>query len=211
MCLSAASEKRQWLGPLIAIAAVIAVATWLGCVAIQIHRYSLVSECGPADAAIVLGAAVWDDAPSPVFEERIKHAINLHENGTVDFIIFTGGRGIGDRVAESEAARQYAFEQGVPDGSILIEMESHVTSGNLSGAQGLMKEHDLETALIVSDPLHMKRAMLMTRGLGIRASSCPTPTSRYQTWRTKSPFLLREVWFTTTYRLRHWGGGRSEG
>lgn len=33
-----------------------------------------------ADAAIVLGAAVWGEEPSPVFRERINHAINLYKN-----------------------------------------------------------------------------------------------------------------------------------
>ncbi|WP_342345438.1 hypothetical protein [Snodgrassella alvi] len=36
-----------------------------------------------ADAAIVLGAAAWDKRPSPVFRERINHAINLYRAGIV--------------------------------------------------------------------------------------------------------------------------------
>jgi hypothetical protein len=40
--------------------------------------YSFASDSSAAGAAIVLGAAVWNKQRSPVFEERIKHAINLY-------------------------------------------------------------------------------------------------------------------------------------
>ncbi|MGF6354254.1 vancomycin permeability regulator SanA [Paenibacillus sp. 4624] len=44
-----------------------------------------------SDAAIVLGAAVQGDIPSPVFRERIEQAIRLYKVGTVRNLIFTGG------------------------------------------------------------------------------------------------------------------------
>jgi uncharacterized SAM-binding protein YcdF (DUF218 family) len=40
-----------------------------------------------------------------------------------------------------------------------------------------MSEQGFNTALIVSDPLHMKRAMLYVNNLGITAYSSPTPTT----------------------------------
>ncbi|MFH7026696.1 MAG: hypothetical protein ACHBN1_15105 [Heteroscytonema crispum UTEX LB 1556] len=36
-----------------------------------------------ADAAIVLGAAVWGEEPSVVFRERINHAIHLDRKGDI--------------------------------------------------------------------------------------------------------------------------------
>lgn len=35
------------------------------------------------DAGIVLGAASWNGKPSPVFKERINHAISLYKNGNI--------------------------------------------------------------------------------------------------------------------------------
>jgi uncharacterized SAM-binding protein YcdF (DUF218 family) len=64
-----------------------------------------------------------------------------------------------------------------------------------------MDNHELETALIVSDPLHMKRAMLYAHDLGIRAYSSPTPTSLYRSWRTKLPFLMREEFYYAGYSI----------
>ena len=62
-----------------------------------------------------------------------------------------------------------------------------------------MEENDLETAIIVSDPLHMKRSMLMAEDYNINASSSPTTTSMYKSLKTKIPFLLREEFFYIGY------------
>lgn len=148
-----------------------------------------------ADVAIVLGAAVEGDRPSPVFRERIAHAIALYREGRVGRLLLTGGRGAGDSVAESEAAQAMALAEGVPAEAILIETQSVTTMHNLVEAQLLMRDSGLESALVVSDPLHMRRAMQMADTLGIDAQPCATPSSRYRSWGTKAPFLLREVYF----------------
>ena len=59
----------------------------------QIYRTGLqtLPKDAHADAAVVLGAAAWDKRPSPVFRERINHAITLYQSHRVGKIIFTGG------------------------------------------------------------------------------------------------------------------------
>src|SRR5574338_1694381 len=86
----------------------------LSLLAKDIYSFSLTSSSSPADAAIVMGATVFRDRPSPVFRERINHAINLYRQGIVQYLIFTGGLAGNDELAESEAAREYAIAQGVP-------------------------------------------------------------------------------------------------
>ena len=54
-------------------------------------------------------------------------------------------------------------------------------------------------AQIVSDPLHMQRAMLLARDIGIRAHAAPTPTSRYRSWKSKGPSLAYETFFYLSY------------
>ncbi len=161
----------------------------------QIHSFSTITSLINADAAIILGAAVWDDQPSPVFEERIKHGIHLYEAGIVEYLIFTGGIGEGDSLAESEVARVYALDKGVPLERIIIETNSRITFENLYQACQLMKTADLHEALIVSDPLHMKRAIKIAQDIGIEAFPSPTPTTRYRTWKSKSGSLMYEVFF----------------
>lgn len=168
-------------------------------IAISIWNYGKVDEKAPADVAIVLGAAISDGEVSPVYRERINHAITLYEEGTVDFIILTGGFGEGSYKSDSQVAKEYALSQGIPEEKILIEEKSTITEENLEFSKEVMEENDLETAIIVSDPLHMKRAMLMAKDYNITALSSPTPTSMYKTLKTKIPFLLREEFFYIGY------------
>lgn len=151
------------------------------------------------DVAVVLGAAVWDDEPSPVLRERINHSIWLYENGYVEKIIFTGGKGDGDKLAESEVARNYAIEHHVDPKDILIETKSRITEENLKYAYDIATDEGFETFAIVSDPLHMKRAILMAKNTKMEAYSSPTQSSVYKTLNSKIPFLFRELFFYIGY------------
>src|SRR5919106_5815208 len=65
----------------------------VGLIASRIYSFRNVRSDAPADAAVVLGAAVWSVDVSPVFRERINHGIDLYRKGKVRKLIFTGGRG----------------------------------------------------------------------------------------------------------------------
>lgn len=169
--------------------------------AIQILEYAKIDEKQEADTAIVLGAGVWKDMPSPVFRERIRHGIWLYQNGYVDTLILTGGYSSGNSESDAQIAKNYSISQGVPATDILIEEDSSITQENFYYAKRIMEELHLKNALIVSDPLHMKRAMLMAEDMGIESYSSPTPTSRYKSLKSKLPFFLRELFFYTGYKV----------
>lgn len=175
---------------------------WLAGVAAYITWVGQRDDARPADAIIVLGAAAYDAKPSPVFEERIRHGIDLYRRGLAPKLIFTGGYGgVGARFSESQVARRYALRQGVPDKAILIESLSRNTHDNLRQASLLMQQHQLNDVIVVSDPLHMARALRISKELGIRAVGSPTPTSRFRTFATRWRFLLQEVYFFHRDRL----------
>lgn len=177
------------------------VLAYLTATAIQIWNYGAVDEKQSADVAIVLGAGTADGEISPVFLERICYGIWLYQNGYVDQLIFTGGIGAGNAKSDAWAAGQYAVSQGVPEEAILLEEESTITQENIANAKRIMDAKGFRTAIIVSDPLHMKRAMLMAHDYGIEAYSSPTPTSRYISLKTKLPFLAREEFFYIGYKV----------
>ena len=70
--------------------------------------------------------------------------------------------------------------------------------GNTESDASIAKGY--QTAVIVSDSLHMKRSMLLAKDAGIVAYSLPTPTTMYVSWRTKIPFLAREVFLYVGYK-----------
>lgn len=169
--------------------------------AIRIATFPSAVPADTADCAIVLGAAVIGDRPSPVFEGRLEHGVALFRRGKVKQLILTGGRSVPNEPAESEVGRIYAMTQGVPDSAILTEDRSHTTRDNLIEAKKLMSQRDLRNAVVVSDPLHLRRALLMAEGLEIDAAASGAPGSRYVSWNSKLPFLLRETFFSFVYRF----------
>ena len=179
--------RMIWIIILLCVIAVI----WAG---FSIHKYAESDETRQADAAIILGCAVENGEPTPVFRERINHAIRLYHDGYVKYLIFTGGVGEDDEISEAMAAKKYAVDiWHIPEESVLIEEKSHITEENMKYAQEIMEENNLESALIVSDPLHMRRAMLMAKDYGINAYSSPTTTSLYQNSKAGYVFLAREA------------------
>ena len=169
--------------------------SWLAGVAAYIVWVGERDQAAPSDAIIVLGAAAYDARPSPVLEERLRHGIDLYRRGMAPTLIFTGGYGTGARFSESQVARRYALKHGVPASAILIEAESRTTRQNLEQARALMRSHHFNRAIIVSDPLHMARALRLARELGIDALGSSTPTSRFRSFATRKRFLLQEVYF----------------
>lgn len=182
----------------LALAAGLLWFAWLG---VEIWTYANQTSTEPADAAVVLGAAVYRNRPSPVFRERINHAIRLYQDGQVEAVIFTGGLGSRDQVSEAEAARQHALAAGVPDEAIYIETTSTNTFGNLENAKEIINAQNFDSVLVVSDPLHMRRAMAYADDLALDAEPSPTTTTRYVSFRPKFNFLMREVYFMALYHL----------
>ena len=177
------------------------IAVCLIAVASDIVNYGKRDEKAPSDVAIVLGAGTSNGKVSPVYRERIEHGIWLYENDYVDHLIFTGGYGKGNTISDSAAAKNYAISRGIPENVIFIEESSTITEENLEQAKIIMDNNSFNTAILVSDPLHMKRAMRMAGDYGIDALTSPTPTSMYRTPKTKLPFLLREEFFYIGYLI----------
>jgi uncharacterized SAM-binding protein YcdF (DUF218 family) len=190
---------RHWRK--IAAGLLVAPFVWILFLAASIVWYSGESDAGPADAAVVLGAAVANGAPTPVFKERIQHAINLYKARKVRVLVLTGGVGAGDTLAESEVARAYCLARGVAPQDIAIETRSRSTYENLVQARRVLDARGLKRSLIVSDPLHMRRAVTEARDVGIDAHPSPTPTSRYTGLASRSQFTAREVYFYAQYLL----------
>jgi len=62
-------------------------------------------DARPADAIVVLGAAQYNGRPSPLFQARLDHAVELYKRGIAPWLILTGGMTAGDRVTEAAAGR----------------------------------------------------------------------------------------------------------
>ncbi len=160
-------------------------------------------EVRAADAIVVLGAAQYDGRPSPVLKARLDHALYLYEEDLSPTVIVTGGRQEGDRFAEAEVGASYLQGEGVPPEAILAEDEGTTTLESLERVHALAREQDIDTVLLVSDPMHSERIKTMAEDLGF-AEAWTSPASYVElnrTRRTKAQELLHEIASLAAYEL----------
>ncbi len=155
-----------------------------------------------ADAILVLGRRLADDQITSVFRQRLEHAASLWLLGMAPRVIVTGGL-TGDATrTEAEAGREWLEAQGVPEEDIRTEDRSQHTLENLFNVREHLRVEGWTTLVLVSDPLHLARALAMAQGLGLDATgspaqSCPPLRGTFGWWRRslKEAFLLH--WYLT--------------
>lgn len=188
-------RKSVWL-----ILIIVVLLVYIACNVISICRYSHVYEVKKCDVAIILGAQTNQNGVSEVYKQRLNHGVYLYQNHYVTKIIVTGGMGDGNDFTDAYMARKYLESVGVPGDVIIEEDTSTITQENLENAKEIMEEYGYQSALIVSDPLHMKRSMLLAKDAGIDSFSSPTQSSAYKSMKTKIPFVARETFFYIGYK-----------
>ena len=158
----------------VALAGLLLVIAW------AIYRISAQGdrdEARRADAIVVLGAAQFNGTPSSIFEARLKHAVELWEEGVAPYLVVTGGKLPDDRTTEAATARRWAIAHGVPREAILAEDRGRNTLQSLEAVKAIMARQGMRSAVFVSDETHMLRVLRMASDLGITAWGSPTRTS----------------------------------
>lgn len=112
-----------------------------------------------ADAGIILGAALWNDQPSPALKERLNYAIKLYEENYVDYLILSGGKPENRRgLTEAEGMKAYLLEAGVPEDRLLLESHSRDTYENLLYSKRVADKYGIHSVMIITHHYHTKRA-----------------------------------------------------
>ena len=145
--------------------------------AFRIWQQGLQDETRPAGAVVVLGAAEYNGRPSPIYQARLQHAVDLFHTGNYRFLMVTGGKQPGDRTTEAAVGRQFAIDQGVPAERILSEDQGRNTRESLDAVRTTLAAHSVEDAVFVSDRSHMLRVLRIAADLGIQAYGSPTTDS----------------------------------
>ena len=122
-----------------------------------------------SDVIVVLGAAVLPGGrPSPSLRRRVLHGVSLLHEGRASFLIVSGGLGK-HPPAEAEVMMAVAMEHGVPASSIVLDRAATTTWESAVECRRIMKARDWSTAVVVSDPYHLPRALILFRFAGISA------------------------------------------
>ncbi len=125
---------------------------------------------GPADAAVVLGAPPWPDGTvTPLLEERLVAGAGLYHAGLVPHLVATGGRSPGCRHDAPEAVIMASRLEalGVPATAILVEPRARCTAENARLTAALLLPAGRTTVWVVTQPFHLRRALLWFRRAGL--------------------------------------------
>ena len=132
-----------------------------------------------ADAGIVLGAALWNDVPSPALRERLMLALQLYEEGRVDKLILSGGLGgINSTITEAEGMKAFLVAKGVPENKLLLEEQAKNTYQNVVFSRDIALRQDISSVLIITHDYHAARAMDVASYAGMDNASAAVLESK---------------------------------
>jgi uncharacterized SAM-binding protein YcdF (DUF218 family) len=162
-----ATKARPWLLAARILAwLIVAGVVWCGYLLWLINSFDSSQSYEQADAGIILGAALWNDKPSPALKERLDFAHSLYEAGVVDKLILSGGLGAhGSTKTEAQGMRDYLLAAGMPADKLLLENEAKDTYGNLLYSQRIAQAEGLSRLLVITHDYHTARAREMAQQL----------------------------------------------
>ena len=155
----------------------------------------------PADAAVILGAKVYDDGSlSRALRDRLDTGIELYRDGLVPRLIMSGGTGENGRSEPKEMAAYATRVGGVPASRIILDEEGFNTARSAENCAWIAKTNGYSKLLTVSQYFHCARVkMIFERNL-TRGSTCYTvPTCSNERVKASGAlhrdtyFLLREA------------------
>lgn len=142
---------------------------WCGYLLWLINGYPIDKPLNKADAGIVLGAALWNDVPSPALKERLDFAFQLYKAGTVDKLILSGGLdGNGSTLTEAEGMRNYLMAKGISADKLLLENKATSTYENLGYSKKIAEENNLNTLIVITHDYHAARSKEIAKTLDFK-------------------------------------------
>jgi len=108
---------------------------------------------------------------------RVEHGVRLFDRGLAPRLILSGGRWAPHRPACAPRMQALALALGVPPDAIVVEGQSTSTAENAREVAHLLRAEAAPSILLVTSPLHMRRAKRCFEKRGVRVFCAPTPDS----------------------------------
>lgn len=141
------------------------------------------------DYIIVLGSGlIRGKTVSPLLAGRIDRALKVYrrqadKKKNPPMLIMSGGKGGDEQIAESEAMKQYALEQGISEDHILVEDQSKNTYENMLFSRRIIesREQDMKHLRILfsTSNYHVFRASIYARKANLKAQGIGAKTKFY--------------------------------
>lgn len=137
---------------------------------------------------------------------RVAWAADLYRRGLGERLVVSGGPRRPGRPSSGPAMRQLAIDQGVPAERIDVEGHSSRTSENAEEVALLLQARGEPSILLVTSPVHMRRAMLCFEKHAVEVGAAPVPAVSGERPGRASLVsqVLHEYIGLAYYRLRGW-------
>lgn len=161
------------------------------------HVYAEAASAPSVPLALILGAEVYADGrPSPALANRLDVGIELLRLRRVRALLMSGGNG----TFEIGAMRAYAMARGVSSDAIFLDAAGERTLASCLQARDAFGAGRL---LVVSQELHVSRAVYTCRRLGIDADGVVAPEftgDRVIVYQVRERFALVFAWLEVNVR-----------
>ncbi len=198
-------RRRRLSAPSRVILLLLALAAvWLGGDLAYIVAGAENDYAAPADVIIVLGCNPYapGGGPSLCLSARTQHAADLYHRGLAEHIIASGGY-IEGGPAEASVMLRLLASEGVPESAVLLEEQAQNTIQNVSYSKQIIERNGWNTAILVTEPYHIKRATLIARDAGLHVY--PSPAVESPLWRDldqRTFRVLRDTLSLVLYQLK---------
>ena len=166
-------RARRRFAAVVTIAMAAALALPAASVA-DVYRWASTDDRTASDAIVVLGAAQYQGAPSPVLANRLAHAHDLVEAGVSDTIITVGGFQPGDVTSEAQTGKEELVAEGLRRRQVIAIPFGENTAESLEAVAAVAASQGLRSVTIVTDPAHAARAHALAQRYGLVARVSPT-------------------------------------
>lgn len=140
-------------------------------------RTHLPQESPDAPVALVLGAGLnRDGTPGLVLRDRVKTAVELYQDGTVDKILMSGDNSE-EYYDEPGAMKEFALGLGIPEEDIVVDFAGTSTYNSCYRARAIF---GLNRILVVTQAYHLPRAVFLCRSFKIEAFGVPADEAYYR-------------------------------
>jgi uncharacterized SAM-binding protein YcdF (DUF218 family) len=129
-----------------------------------------------ADAIVVLGSgATVDGKLSDESMRRLIRGIQLYKRGFGPVLVVSGPKPRhGTAQSEAQARRSMALEMEVPATSIITVEDVQTTRDEAAQIALIMTERHAKSIVLVTESLHMRRAMRLFENSGLIVAAAPT-------------------------------------
>lgn len=128
-----------------------------------------------ADCALVLGAGIWNNEPSPMLKDRLDVAIELYNNEKVSKIIMSGDH-TKENYDEVNTMKKYAIEKGVKSEDIFMDHAGISTYDSIYRAKNIFGTNKI---IIVTQKYHLYRSLYIAKRLNLEAYGVEATPTKY--------------------------------